>query len=139
MPSKIPKVFIDTNVWFSVFFGSTNCNKIIQSHIVGRIKAVVSQKVISELVRNIEKKLPHAMPRMQNLFLNTPPKIVSDPTIIDKRFIKLISIKDQKIFQSAVSYKVDLFITGNIKDFKVEKLTGIKIITPNQAVRIFKL
>src|SRR3989344_857543 len=101
MKNKTPRVFIDTNVWFSAFYGSPNCLQIVEFHKDGKIKAFVSQKILQELTKNIKLKLPRAFQLLETLLLNAPPEIVSDPPSLDKRIINLIDIKDQKIFCSA--------------------------------------
>ncbi len=136
------EVFIDTNVWFSAFYGSKTCQKVVGGHLAGKINAVISQKVLKELVKNLQKKIPRAIPNFQRTFINVPPKIVPDPLEINKNLKSLVELKDQKIFCSAYSAKVDYFVTGNIRHFqvkKLEKLTGIKILTPKQAVDLFRL
>ena len=40
MKSGPLKIFIDTNIWFSFFYGSNNCEKLINAHAEGKIKAV---------------------------------------------------------------------------------------------------
>ena len=135
--STPPKVFIDTNVWFSAFYGSRNAEKLIKAHIEGKIKAVISQQVLEELVRNVEKKIPKAKDPLKDLLEAAPPSIIKDSLKISKAVGKWVNIKDQKIFQTAVNAKVDIFVTGNIKDFSaanLEKEFGIKILSPKKAV-----
>lgn len=136
------KVFADTNVWFSALYGSSNCERLLRAHLEHKISLVVSQQILKELVRNIQKKIPGAIPVFEKIFMSCPPEIISDPDKIDSKIKKLIDPKDQPIFTSALLAKINLFVTGNIKDFKIkelEKLTGIKIITPKEAVEILEL
>ena len=65
MSEKIIRIFIDTNVWFSSFYGSENCQKIIKAHKEEKITAIVSDLVIGEIVRNVKKKLPHQFDNLQ--------------------------------------------------------------------------
>lgn len=139
MPQKI---FLDTNVWFSALWGSENCQKLLDAHAEGTITAVLAQEVLKELLRNLKNKIPRVYDVFQKMMLLHPPEVIEDPKIIPQYMKLFIHQKDQGIFAAAVSAKVKFFITGNIKDFKVkklEKLTGIKIITPSHAVSIFKL
>lgn len=142
--SKDPefKVFIDTNVWFSAFYGSKNCEKIIKAFLGKKFQAVISQQVIEEMVRNIKEKIPHLLPYVKNLLINSPLQIVPDPKIIPSEIKDLVSVEDQPIFASAMLAKADIFVTGNISDFevkKLEKITKPKILTPQQAVNYFEL
>jgi len=137
-----PRVFLDTNVLISAFWGSENCGKIIFAHRDEIIKAVISHQVLEECYRNIQKKFPHAVTDFTKMFTSYPPLIVKDPDKINSRIVNLVETKDQLIFYSAMTAKVNYFVTGNIKDFsvsKLEKLTGIRIVTPKQLVVILKL
>lgn len=136
------RIFLDTNVWYSAIYGSPNCKKIIQAHINEKILAIISQKVLDELVRNLRKKIPEAFPTFENIITSYPPEIVADPQNVLPEVQALVHIKDQIIFTSAITARVKYFVTGNIKDFSVsrlEKLTGIRIVTPKQLVAILKL
>lgn len=142
MPVKNIRIFIDTNVWFSAFYGSENCQKIIDAHVSGKVKIVVSPFVLAELAKNISKKLPLLVPSLYSFLEENQPEIFPDPEFLPKKLIALISPKDLKIFVSATTAKVRYFVTGNIRDFqreKLGKLTGIKILTPQEAVKALRL
>ena len=137
MPQKTPKVFIDTNVWFSAFYGSVNCEKILKSHVERRIEAVLSQKVVKELIKNVRKKFPSAFSEVRIFLESYPPEIVKNSSFVSTKVKKLVNPKDQLIFQSALDAKVKIFVTGNVKHFKrdeIEKKLKVKILTPKQAV-----
>ncbi|MBI1869503.1 DUF4935 domain-containing protein [Candidatus Gottesmanbacteria bacterium] len=142
MNAQVPQVFIDTNVWFSAFYGSRACEILIKAHIQGNITAVISQQVLSEIVKNLQLKIPRALPKFQQFVKASPPLMLADPKTIDKRIYGLINKKDQAIFSACLrsSIKIPYFITGNIKHFsreKLEKITDIKILTPTEAVKRF--
>lgn len=142
MPSAIPRVFLDSNVWFSAFYGSKNCEKLIQAYKDGRINVAISHQVIEETVRNLKEKLPHLLTLFKEWISSYPPEVVIDPKLIDPKIKNLVAEEDQPIFCSTILAGVDYFVTGNIKDFsikKLEKITGIKILTPKKAVRFLRL
>lgn len=129
------KVFIDTNVWFSAFYGSENCKNIIVKHISNKFQGVISQDVLNELIRNVADKIPQEIPTLKKLLEAKPPKIIKSPEKIDKKLKAYVDFKDQHIFQSAINSKCDYFVTGNLKDFnikKLEELYEIKVISPLQ-------
>lgn len=131
------KVFIDTNVWFSAFYGSQNAEKLITAHINKKIKAVISQQVLDELVNNIQAKIPGALPHLEKLFAAIPPEIIKNPTAISLLVKRTVNPKDQSIFQAVLDSKIKFFVTGNLKHFRVEKIkqqTGVKILNPAQAL-----
>jgi len=135
-------VFSDTNVLFSAFYGSPNNERILQAHILDKIKLVISQKVLEELVRNVRRKEPQALSIVEKFLQTSPPKIVKTPSLIDPEIKRFVHPKDQVIFQSAVNAKVKYFVTGNTKDYNVsslEKKYKIVVLTPSQAVQKLSL
>ncbi len=138
----VSRVFLDTNVWFSALYGSKNCQKIIDAHTENKITAIVSEEVLTELLRNLKVKIPYAFALFERILINSPPEVISDPQEIPKQIEPLIHQKDQGIFAAAILANVDYFVTGNIKDFqrtKLQKLTKIKIMTPKELVAELKL
>jgi len=137
MPPKAPKIFIDTNVWFSAFFGSTNCQRVLKAYANKIITVIISEKVLNELVKNINKKFPDAFINLRIFFKSNPPVVLKDPNKIFLSVQQLVDPKDRLIFQSALESRAKYFVTGNIKHFNVkgikEKLR-IEVLTPKQAV-----
>ncbi len=136
------KFFLDSNIWFSYFHGSANCEKILEAHLEGKIKAVISRHVLEEVVINLRKKLPLSIPAFKNFMGSYPPIVLKNPTKITPKVKVNVDSKDQIILQSAVNAKVKYFVTGNTKDFSVEnlkKIYKIEILTPKQAVKKLKL
>lgn len=132
------KVFIDINVWFSFFYGSSNSEEIIKAHINGKIKAVISKDVLDELVKNVLRKIPHLEKELLSFFEASPPEIIESPTGIDKKVKELIQLKDRHIFQACLNSKCNFFITGNLKHFNRGKISShysVKILSPNEAVK----
>lgn len=137
MPAKTTRVFIDTNVWFSAYYGSENCQTIVNAHQNGDVVAVISSRVLAELVKNVKNKLPQHVPTIKNLLTSAPPEITPNPTDIPEALVPLVSPKDLPIFAAAMQADVDYFVTGNIKDFKRnarKKIGNITVLTPKEAV-----
>jgi predicted nucleic acid-binding protein len=116
MPKKHLKVFIDTNVWFSAFFGSPNSETLLNAHVDKNIEVVASQEVIRELIRNIKNKFPSAFRSVQDFFKSTPPIIIKDPIKTSPQVESLVHIKDRLIFQSALDAKINKFDSGELKN-----------------------
>lgn len=136
------KVFIDTNVWFSFFYGSENAEKIIKAHINNKIQAVISKDVLDELVKNILSKIPDLEENLLTFFKSSPPAIVKSPVKINSEVKRLVQLKDRHVFQSCLNSKCNYFITGNLKDFKVYEIKnkfGVIILSPNETVKYLKL
>lgn len=142
MPAKTTRIFIDTNVWFSAYYGSENCQAIVNAHQNGNVVAVISSRVLDELVKNIRNKLPQHVPTIKNLLTNAPPEITPNPTDIPASLVPLVSPKDLPIFAAAMQADVDYFITGNIKDFKRnarKKVGKLTVLAPKEAVKLIGL
>jgi len=136
------RVFLDANVFFSAFYGSRNCERIIKAHQQEEISLVTSSLVIEESLRNIQEKIPAVISSFKDLLTNNPPELIADPAEIDPKIRLLVDEKDQPIFTSAILGKVKYFVTGNTKDFKakeLQKVTGIKVLTPKQFVELLNL
>ena len=138
-----PRLFIDTNVWFSTFYGSPTCEKLLKAHIEGTIVAVVSTQVLKELVNNIQEKIPVALPAFEKLIATAPPLTLQDPKAINPKVKSLVHPKDQKVFCSILDVEnIRYFITGNTKHFsktKLKKVTGVTVLTPKEAANQFQL
>ena len=131
------KVFIDTNVWFSFFYGSKNAEIIINSFVNGKIKAVISKDVLDELVRNITQKIPRLKNELLKFFEAWPPEIVKSPSKIDRGVKNYVDFKDRHVFQACIDAGCGIFVTGNLKDFDVNsiyKKYKTRVLSPKEAV-----
>src|SRR3989344_9247805 len=111
MNKEPPRVFIDTNVWFSFLYGSPNCQKLINAHAKGKIKAFMSRQVLEETVRNLKEKIPHTIPVFEQFIKSSPPTIIKDPGKVSKKISELVSNEDRFIIGSAISAKIKYFVT----------------------------
>lgn len=139
MSKTIPRVFIDTNVWFSAFYRSENPENLLKAHVEGKIVAIASQKVLNELIKNFKNKYPKALKPLKNFLKTYPPVIIVDPNHISHEIVDLVDKKDRKIFQSAINSKAKIFVTGNLKHFKIQEIYTkykIEVIPPREAVMI---
>lgn len=139
MPTR---VFLDSNVWFSAFYHSKNCEALVKTHKDKKLLIVISAQVLEEATRNIKEKIPHQLSNFQSFLLANPPEMVANPQAIPQDITRSVSPEDQPIFTAARSAGVDYFITGNIKDFKrnaKKKVGKITVLTPKEAVKAHKL
>jgi len=51
----------------------------LEHFIEGRLRMVVSQQVLDEVIRATKAKLPEALPALRNLLVNAPPEVWKDP------------------------------------------------------------
>ena len=142
MNKESPRVFIDTNVWFSFLYGSPNCEKLINAHTKGRVKAVMSRQILEETVRNLKEKIPHTIAVFEQFIKSNPPIIIKDPGRVSKKISGLVSKEDRFIIGSAISARIKYFVTGNVKDFKrneIKRKFRIEVLTPREAVEKLNL
>ena len=135
MPEPKPRVFLDSNVIFSGLYSSRGAPGIIlERFIEGRLRVVISQQVLDEVIQTIKEKLPEALPALRGLLVNMPPEICKDPAPENvKRWMKLMDAGDAAILAAAVAAQPDYFVTGDKRFFEnpdIAKKSGLQIITP---------
>ena len=136
-PKPRPRVFLDSNVIFSGIYSSEGAPGIILEHFVeGRLRVVISQQVLEEVVRTVKEKLPHALPALRRLLVSIPPEIRNDPSPEEvARWAEVIQIEDASILAAAVAAQPDYLVTGDKHFFEnlgIEEKSGLNVVTPAQ-------
>lgn len=128
------KVFIDSNVWFSAFWGSKKLEDILNK-LTNDWEVYISEQVLIEVIKNIKLKLPVVLTKINDFFSTYPLKVIKDPSEREvKSIVGLADLKDLPILASAVSVECDWLLTGNVKDFKVSEIKdkfGLGVINPS--------
>ena len=133
------KVVIDTNIFVSSFFGG-NPRKIIDLWKKGEITLFLSKDILDEYMDvlqrvglkeedGIEELLSLFAKGFNILFTTKTPKIRAvkdDP-------------EDDKFIECAVALKAEVIITGDKALKTVGEYMGIKILTPQQFLRIYEI
>ena len=126
-----PRVFVDADVLFA---GAASPNEHSTSLVILRmgeitlIEAVTSQQVITEVERNLQEKLPAAMPAFQML-VSRCLRVVPDPTLAEINALeKAADQKDLPILAAAVRENCVYLTTFNLRHYKpgVEAVTVLK-------------
>ena len=136
-------VFLDSNVIFSGLYSSEGApGAILQRFIEGKLRVVISQQVLEEVVRTIKEKLPEALPALRRLMMSIPPEIREDPATEEvARWAEVIHPNDASILAAAVAAQPNYLITGDKHFFEnpntVEK-SGLHIVTPAQFLECLK-
>lgn len=136
-PKPRPRVFLDSNVIFSGMYSSEGAPGIILEYFVqGRIRVVISQQVLEEVVRTIKEKLPEALPALRRLLVSTPPEIRQDPSPEEiARWAEVIHPDDAGILAAAIAAQPDYLITGDNHFFEnpgIAEKSGLHIVTSAQ-------
>lgn len=124
------KAFIDTNVWFSAFYGSANCQAILVDYTKGKFEAIISRTVVRELTKNLGNKFPKGLDLVGKFLALYPPEMVESVAEVS------LSLRG---LQEAYNAKVKYFVTGNIKDFDVvmiKKKLNIQVISPADFIKL---
>ena len=133
------KVVIDTNIFVSSFFGG-NPRKIVDFWKKGKITLCLSKDILDEYVdvlqriglgdgREVEELLSLFAKGFNILFTTKTPKIKAvrdDPD-------------DDKFIECAVGLKAEVIITGDKALKAMNEYMGIKILTPQQFLKTYKI
>ena len=133
------KVVIDTNIFVSSFFGG-NSRRIIDLWKDGKIILCLSKEILDEYIdvlqrvglkdeNEIEELLSLFVKGFNILFTTKTPKIKAvkdDPG-------------DDKFIECAVALKAEVIITGDKALKKMGEYMGIKILTPQQFLKTYKI
>lgn len=111
-----PSVFVDSNVLFSAAHSPLGApSKLLALHGDGRINVVISRQVLEELVRNLRRKAPRAIPVLLTLFQIRLPRLAEDPyeDEVDTLTQAGVNKDDAPIVAAAHGADVDYFVTGD--------------------------
>lgn len=133
------KVVIDTNLFVSSFFGG-NPRKIIDYWKKGKIILCLSKDILDEYIDvlqtvglkdedEIEELLSLFAKGMNILFTAKTPRIISVEADPD----------DDKFIECAVALKAEVIITGDKALQTVGEHAGVKILTPQEFSRTYKV
>jgi putative PIN family toxin of toxin-antitoxin system len=143
VPGPELRVFLDTNVIFSGLYSSQGAPGVILRYFVeGRIRVVVSQQVLEEVIRTIKEKLPEALPALKRLLVNAPPEVGADPSPeAIQHWAKEIHPADAAILAAAIATKSDYFVTGDnhfLENQAIKEKAGLNIVTPAQFLKLLE-
>lgn len=135
MAGNSPRVFLDSNVVYSGLHSPGGSpGEILRMHIEGEIEAVVSQQVLEEVVRNVRKTLPSALPALRQLLLSAPPEVYRNATPEEiNRWSGILGGDDAPILAAAIGAQPDFMVTGDrhfFRDPGVLRRCGLDILKP---------
>lgn len=124
MSTKPSKVFLDSSVIIAGLASVTGgSHEILALAELKLIIPFISEDVVSEVLRNVQKKLPNSLPHFYTLFKTLPFKII-DATEKDLEYAKtLINEKDAPILAAAIAGQVDWLLSLD-KHFLTADLQG---------------
>jgi predicted nucleic acid-binding protein len=132
-----PRVFLDTSALLAGLASATGASsKILALGEAGVLALVVSEQVLVEAKRNLQDKLPNAIPEYERFLNACPLERVPDPSATDVAKAKgIIHPKDASIMVAATDAQVDYLVTLNRKHFlddpEVARKSGLRIGAPD--------
>lgn len=133
------KIFFDSSVVLAALWSETGASaKIIMLCEAGIFEGYLSEEVIEEVRKVLERKAPETLPQFKKLLKVTRLKILSKVKKSEvekaKKWIK--DANDAPILASAKKAKVDALLTLDLKDFirdpGVAKKSDLTIWTPGE-------
>lgn len=119
MEKKI-KLFLDSNVVFSIAYNGKDTSRsflIYEVQSLGMLKVHLSNLVCKEALVNIRRKRPDAEGLLNELFAES--KVLEDVyTRLSHSVLEKLPQNDQIILTTAIYHRMDIFVTGNERDFK---------------------
>ena len=144
MATKL-RLFLDASVIIAGIASLTGASGIILSLCeAGQVQAVVSEAVLDECQRNLQRKLPEMMPRFQRVMEALKLEVVPYPSLERVRRCEvIIHRKDAHILAAAIEarpdYLITLDVTHFLKDPSVGQKSGLRIVSPgdflNEVIR----
>lgn len=126
MPGKRVRVFLDSNVLVSGLFSDRGAPRLILDVLslgLPVLKAVTGAFNVVEVERNLEAKLPAALPLFRSFLSIAELEIVPSPSRKDlEPLAGLTAAKDLPVLASAIAGRADVLVTGDKKDLlKIRK------------------
>lgn len=120
MPGKSVRVFLDSNVLVSGLFSDRGAPRLILDILsldIPALKAVTGAFNVAEVERNLEAKLPAALPLFRSFLSIAGLEIVPVPSRKDlEPLAGLTAAKDLPVLASAIAGRADVLVTGDKKD-----------------------
>jgi putative PIN family toxin of toxin-antitoxin system len=134
------KLFIDSNIWFSVFYKKGTTSKLLEKIFSKNYEVVISELVLEELFRNIKIKAPKALNLAYRFFREYPVTVVKNPVFENLgKYTGMAQKKDLPILTAALDYQCQYLVTGNLKDFSVLKIRrkfNLIVINPREMLEL---
>lgn len=127
------KVFFDADALIAGSASNTGASFVLlQLCELGMLHGITSHQVVSECVRNIQNKLPEALPYFEKI-IQSAIEVVDDPSrssLAD--FAKMAHEKDLPILVSAIDNGVGFLVTFNVKHYRVAPPCTVIICRPGE-------
>ena len=134
------RLFFDSSALYAAILSSSGAAyELIQRAAKGEVHLIISQDVVSEVERNLERKAPELVSVLNTLLYQTIFEVVARPTQEEVWAAEeYIVQKDAFIVAAAKNAQVDYLVTFDRKHLidppEVAELSGLKIVTPGDVL-----
>ena len=132
------KLFLDANVIFTAAYSAQGLSRgLFRLAAAGKCALCTSAFAHEEAVRNIQKKAPDKLAELTTLMQQVDILPEPHPQWVNRAARLPLSSKDAPVLAAAFQGKVDIFVTGDRRDFGHlfgQVLEGVKILTPADAL-----
>lgn len=143
MPSGVNRVFLDSNVIISGLLSAKGAPRIILDLLclhLPNLHGLTGAYNITEIERNLTRKLPVALPVFQEYFPRMNLEIVPLPAFDElEPWHGVIADKDVPVMVSAINAKADFLVTGDTRDFGALMQRDdlpLRVLTPAEFVEL---
>ncbi len=140
-PSRRPRVFIDSSVFIAAAISSTGAaRQLIERGLRGEVELAVSDLVLEETERNLERKAPRAVPLFRFLVGVLPLTVVNPNDLLTAHAVEVVDPKDAPIVAAAVESGADWLATHDQRHLlnlstQIAERLGVSVADPGRVVR----
>ncbi len=136
----IAKVFFDSD---ALMAGSASRKGaayiLLQLSELGLIHGFISQDVVYECRKNLQKKLPEALPTFKQIVSKALTVVESPANKESVQYKGMAHNKDLPILTAAIKVKAQFLVTFNTKDFYPAEEFGLTVLAPGDLLREVRL
>ncbi len=134
------KLFLDANVLFTAAYSVHGLSRaLFRLAKAGKCVLCTSAFAQEEAVRNIQIKAPDKVSELTALLRHVYVLPEPHPEFINRTVRLPLAVKDAPVLAAALQGKVDIFVTGDRRDFGHlfgQSVEGVRISTPAEALAI---
>jgi len=137
------KIFLDANIIFTAAYSAQGLSRgLFRLAGAGKCTLCTSAFAHEEAVKNIQKKAPDKLADLATLMKQVKILPAPHPQWVVRAERLPLAEKDAPVLAAAFQGKVDIFVTGDRRDFGHlfgQALEGVKILNPADALEVVAL
>jgi putative PIN family toxin of toxin-antitoxin system len=136
------RVFIDSSVFFAAIYSAKGyARDLLLAAVDEKLKVVVSQYVLTEVERNLNKKASEKIATYRAFLLLLDLERVPEPNQEQlKQVEQYVVEKDAPVVAAAINARPDYLVTFDVRDLlepvEVAQQSGLKIVTPDVVMKL---